>query len=114
MLARKGWSRLSLARLRPPAQGLLIFVGEDVLEHIAQADSAPEFGVAIAQGASLLALLLTAGPFIAAQSPERSLQIGSRPGQFLADPLDSLASHLHEMKRSKTIWTCGKNWLAPL
>src|SRR5262245_12222762 len=46
-----------LGALAPPAQGLLIFVGEDVLEHIAQADSAPEFGVAIAQGASLLALL---------------------------------------------------------
>ncbi len=46
----------------------------------------------------MLALLLAAGPFIAAQRPERSLQIGSRPGQFLADPLDSLARHLHEMK----------------
>jgi hypothetical protein len=69
-----------LCALAPPAQGLLIFVGENVLEHVAQADGPTEFGIAIAQRASLLALLVATGPFIATQRPERSLQIGSCPG----------------------------------
>jgi hypothetical protein len=90
-----------LCALAPPAQGLLIFVGENVLEHVAQADGPTEFGIAIAQRASLLALLVATGPFIATQRPERSLQIGSCPGQFLTDLIGSLTSHLHEMKAVK-------------
>ena len=76
----KRFEPTELGALAPPAQGLLIFVGEDVLEHVAQADGPSEFGVAIAQRASLLALLLATGPFIATQRPERSLQIGSLRG----------------------------------
>ena len=76
----KRFEATELCALAPPAQSLLIFVGEDVLEHVAQADGSAEFGVAIAQRASLLALLLATGPFIATQRPERSLQIGSLPG----------------------------------
>jgi hypothetical protein len=58
---KAGKSRFKPTELCPlalPAQGLLIFVGEDVLEHVAQADCPSEFGVAVAQLASLLALLL--------------------------------------------------------
>ena len=69
--------------------GLLIFIGKDILEHVAQADGPSEFAVAIAQRTSLLALLLATGPFIAAQCPERSLEVGSLAGQFLADLIDS-------------------------
>jgi hypothetical protein len=98
---KAGKSRFKPTELCPlalPAQGLLIFVGEDVLEHVAQADCPSEFWVAVAQRASLLALLLATGPFIATQRPERSLQICSLAGQFLTDPNESLASHLHKMK----------------
>jgi hypothetical protein len=94
----KGLEPTEPGALAPPAQGLLIFVGEDVLEHVAQAEGATEFGIAITQRASLLTLLLATGPFIATQRPERSLALGSRAGQFLADLIESLASHLHEMK----------------
>ena len=94
----KGLEPTELGALAPPAQSLFIFVGEDVLEHVAQADGATEFRIAIAQRTSLLALLLATGPFITSQRPERSLQIGSLAGQFLADLIDSLTSHLHEMK----------------
>ena len=90
-----------LGALAPPAQGLLIFVGENVLERVAQADGPSEFRVAIAQRASLLALLVATGPFIATQRPERSLQIGSCPGQFPTDLIGSSTSHLHEMKAVK-------------
>jgi hypothetical protein len=65
----KGLEPTKLGALAPPAHGLLIFVGEDVLEHVAQANSPSEFGIAIAQRTSLLALLLATGPFIAAQCP---------------------------------------------
>ena len=82
----KGFQMTKLCAFAPPAQGLLIFLGEDVLKRAAQADGPAEFGVAIAQRASLLALLLATGPFITTQHPERSLQIGSRPGQFLLGP----------------------------
>jgi hypothetical protein len=85
----------------PPAQGFLVFIGENVLEHVAQADGPPEFRVAVAHCTSLLALLLATGSVIAAQRPERSLQVGSCSGQFLTDPVDSLASHLHKMKAVK-------------
>jgi hypothetical protein len=70
----KGFEPTELGALAPPAQGLLIFVGEDVLEYVAQADGATEFGVAVAQRTSLLALLLATSPFVASQRPERSLQ----------------------------------------
>jgi hypothetical protein len=90
-----------LGALAPPAQGLLVFIGKDVLEHVAQAEGPTEFWVAIAQRASLLALLLAMGPFVATQRPERSLEVGSCPGQFLTDPIGSLTSHLHEMKAVK-------------
>ena len=43
----EGLEPTELGALAPPAQGLLIFVGEDVLEHVAQAESATEFGIAI-------------------------------------------------------------------
>jgi hypothetical protein len=94
----KGFEPTELCPLAPPAQGLLIFIGQDVLEHVAQADGPSEFGIAITQGTSLLTLLLATGPFIATQRPERSLQIGSLAGQFLTDLIESLASHLHKMK----------------
>ena len=97
----KRFEPTELCALAPPAQGLLIFVGENVLEHVAQADGPTEFGVAIAQRTFLLALLLATGPFIASQCPERSLEVGSLAGQFLADLIDSLASHLHKMKAVK-------------
>src|SRR4029453_7453678 len=76
-----------LCALAPPVQGLLIFVGENVLEHVAQADGPTEFGIAIAQRASLLALLLAAGPFIATQRQSDPFKIGSWAGQFLNDLL---------------------------
>ena len=75
----KGFEPTELGPFAPPAQRLLIFVSEDVLEHVAQADGATEFGVAVAQRASLLALLLATGPFVASQRPQRSLEIGSLP-----------------------------------
>ena len=56
-----------LCALAPPAQCLLIFIGEDVLEHVAQADRPSQFNVAIAQRTSLLALLLATGPFVTTQ-----------------------------------------------
>jgi hypothetical protein len=65
----KGFEPTELGPFAPPAQSLLIFVSEDVLEHVAQADGATEFGVAVAQRASLLALLLATGPFVASQRP---------------------------------------------
>ena len=94
----KGLKPAELGALAPPAQRLLIFVGKDVLEHVAQTDSPSEFGVAIAQRTSLLALLLATGPFIATQRPERSREVGSLVRELLADLIESLASHLHEMK----------------
>ena len=94
----KGFEPTELSALAPPAQSLLIFIGKDVLEHVAQADGPAEFRVAIAQRTSLLALLLATGPFIATQRPERSLEVGSLVSQFLADLIESLASHLHKMK----------------
>ena len=97
----KRFEATELGALAPPAQSFLIFVGEDVLKHVAQADGASEFGVAITQRASLLALLLATGPFIATPSPERSRQIGSCPGQFLTELIGSLTSHLHKMKAVK-------------
>ena len=97
-----------LGPLAPPAQGLLIFVGEDVLEHVAQTNGATELGVAIAQRAPLLALLIVTGPFIATQRPERPLQVGSLASQFLTDLLESLASHLHEMKTIEDDLGSGK------
>ena len=90
-----------LNAVAPPAQSLFIFVGEDVLEHVAQTDGSTEFGVATAQRASLLALLLATGPFVATQRPERSLQIGSLVGQSLTHLIESLASHLRKMKAVK-------------
>jgi hypothetical protein len=62
---KAGKSRFKPTELCPlalPAQGLLIFVGEDVLEHVARAEGATEFGITITQRASLL---LATGPFIA-------------------------------------------------
>ena len=79
----KGFEPTELCPFAPPAQGLLIFVGEDVLEHVAQADGPTEFRVAVAQRASLLALLLATGPFVASQRPERSLEIGPRRASSL-------------------------------
>ena len=43
----KGFEPTELGALAPPAQSLFIFVGEDVLEHVAQTDGSAEFGVAI-------------------------------------------------------------------
>ncbi len=40
---------IELGPLAPPAQGLLIFIGEDVLEHVAHADNPSAFRVAIAR-----------------------------------------------------------------
>src|SRR4029434_9189100 len=94
----KGLEPTELGALAPPAQGLLIFIGEDVLEHVAQSDGPSEFGIAIAQRASLLALLLATGPFIASQRPERSPQIGSLAGHALTASIEHLPSHLHKMK----------------
>src|SRR4029450_4322762 len=97
----KGFEPTELGPFAPPAQSLLICVSEDVLEPVAQADSPTEFGVAVAQRASLLTLLLATGPFVASQRPQRSLEIGPCPGQFLTDLIGSLTSHLHNMKRIK-------------
>ena len=94
----KGLEPTELGALAPPAQGLFIFVGEDVLEHVAQANGATEFRIAVAQRTSLLALLVATGPFITSERPERSLEVGSLAGQFLADLIDGLTSHLHEME----------------
>jgi hypothetical protein len=44
----KRFETTELCSLAPPAQGLLIFVGEDVLEHVAKAHGPSEFGIAIA------------------------------------------------------------------
>ena len=41
---------------------------------------------------------MATGPFITSQRPERSLEVGSLAGQFLADLIDGLTSHLHEME----------------
>ncbi|HEY5704176.1 MAG TPA: hypothetical protein VIS96_01225, partial [Terrimicrobiaceae bacterium] len=41
----KGLEPTELGALAPPAQGLFIFVGEDVLEHVAQANGATEFRI---------------------------------------------------------------------
>jgi hypothetical protein len=97
----KGFEPTELCPFAPPAQSLLIFVGEDVLEHVAQADGPTEFGVAVTQRASLLALLLATGPFVASQRPERSLELGPRPSQLLTNLIGSLTSHLHDMKGIK-------------
>ena len=40
----KGLEPTKLGALAPPAQGLLIFIGKDILEHVAQADGPSEFG----------------------------------------------------------------------
>jgi hypothetical protein len=74
----------------------------------------PSLGVAVAERASMLALLLATGPFVASQHPERSLEIGPLTGQFFAQFIKRLTSHLHKMKAVKTISACGENWLAPL
>jgi hypothetical protein len=78
----------------------MIFAGQETIgsPYVAQADGSAEFWIAIAQRASLLALLLATGPFIATQHPERSLQIGPLASQLLTDLIEGLACHLHKMK----------------
>ena len=66
-----------LRTLAPPAQSLLDFVGEDVLEHVAQANGSTEFGIVIAQRASLLALLRCS-----------SLRVHSLPRSAQSDPFE--------------------------
>ena len=86
----EGLEPAELGALAPPAQSFLIFIGEDILKRVAQTDGPAEFGIAIAQRTSLLALLLAAGPFITAQRPERSLQIGSLAGPVPCGPYRQL------------------------
>ena len=65
----EGFEPTEFGPFAPPAQGLLIFVGEDVLEHVSQTDGPTKFRVAVAQRASLLTLLLATGPFVALAAP---------------------------------------------
>ena len=68
----KRFEPTELCPLAPPAQGLLILVGEDILEHVAQADGPTQFGITIAQRASLLTLFLaTAEVGVVRQQPTR-------------------------------------------
>ena len=63
----RSWSareRFQPAKPGALAQGLLIFVGGNVLKHVAPTNGSTEFWVAIAQRASLMALLLATGPFV--------------------------------------------------
>ena len=86
----KGFQMTKLCAFAPPAQGLLIFLGEDVLKRAAQADGPAEFGVAIAQRASLLALLW--------------LRVHSLPRSAQSDPCRSAPARASSLRTLSTAW----------
>jgi hypothetical protein len=88
----KGFKCTKLGTLAPPAQSRSIFAGENVLEQGPRADGPSEGSNR--QSASLLVLLLATGPFVATQSSECPLEIGTLANQLLARLTKSLTRKL--------------------